>query len=374
MKKSFFKVFSFIAYNILSLLSGVAIGLLFVVSKNDNFAFESYFINFMIFMVLVVISYIIQIIIHELGHLIFGILSGYKFVSFRIFSFMWIKKGDTINFKRYSLVGTAGQCLMSLPENTEDTPPVLLHNLGGGLMNFISACFFGTLWFIIPQIPIISIFLLLLTAMGLFNMLINCIPFDLGIIVNDGYNAFFLKKNEDAMHSFIIQLSVNKLISQDVSLKDMPEEWFIFPEEKTLQNSLSSVLATLCYNKLLVEHRFDEARIQMERLRGSDVNLMGIHSNLLINDLIYCELIGERRAVKVMELLTPKQKKAMRSMATNISVIRTEYTYALLYETDEKKAEIIKKRFEKIASKYPYLGEIADERELMDIAYSCFKS
>ena len=33
----------------------------------------------------------IQLVIHEAGHLVFGLLSGYRFSSFRIFSFMWIK-------------------------------------------------------------------------------------------------------------------------------------------------------------------------------------------------------------------------------------------------------------------------------------------
>ena len=38
-----------------------------------------------------VVSYYIAIIVHEGGHLLFGLLAGYSFSSFRIFSFMWIK-------------------------------------------------------------------------------------------------------------------------------------------------------------------------------------------------------------------------------------------------------------------------------------------
>ena len=38
-----------------------------------------------------VISFILQVIVHEAGHLVFGLLSGYKFISFRVFDFKIIK-------------------------------------------------------------------------------------------------------------------------------------------------------------------------------------------------------------------------------------------------------------------------------------------
>lgn len=47
----------------------------------------------------------VQIIIHEAGHLIFGLLSGYRFSSFRIFSFMWVKENGVIRFRRLNLAG-----------------------------------------------------------------------------------------------------------------------------------------------------------------------------------------------------------------------------------------------------------------------------
>lgn len=53
-------------------------------------------------------AFFLQIIIHEAGHLIFGLLSGYRFCSFRIGSLMWIKKEGKLQLKRYSIAGTAG--------------------------------------------------------------------------------------------------------------------------------------------------------------------------------------------------------------------------------------------------------------------------
>ena len=64
-----------------------------------------------------VIAFILQVIVHEAGHLVFGLLSGYKFISFRVFDFKIIKDENgklKIRFER--LAGTGGQCLMRAPE------------------------------------------------------------------------------------------------------------------------------------------------------------------------------------------------------------------------------------------------------------------
>ena len=83
------------------------------------------------------IGYILHIFIHEGGHLIFGLLSGYEFVSFRVGSFVLIREDGKFRFKRYNIPGTAGQCLMMPPEKKEGSFPFILYNLGGALTNII---------------------------------------------------------------------------------------------------------------------------------------------------------------------------------------------------------------------------------------------
>ena len=62
------------------------------------------------------LSYFLQIVVHEAGHLVFGLLTGYQYSSFRIGSFMWVKLDGKIRLKRYSMSGTGGQCLMAPPD------------------------------------------------------------------------------------------------------------------------------------------------------------------------------------------------------------------------------------------------------------------
>ena len=58
------------------------------------------------------VAFILQIVLHEGGHLLFGLLSGYRFVSFRIFNWTLIRQEGKFRLKRFGIAGTGGQCLM----------------------------------------------------------------------------------------------------------------------------------------------------------------------------------------------------------------------------------------------------------------------
>ena len=47
------------------------------------------------------VAFILQIVLHEGGHLLFGLLSGYRFVSFRIFNWTLIPPRREIPFEAF---------------------------------------------------------------------------------------------------------------------------------------------------------------------------------------------------------------------------------------------------------------------------------
>lgn len=314
------------------------------------------------------IAYYLQIVFHEVGHLIFGLLSGYRFSSFRVGNFMWIHENGKLRFKRYSLAGTGGQCLMSPPDLVDGKMPVILYNLGGSLNNIIVSVICIVLYLVLGSDSLIGMFFLIAAIVGIGIALINGIPLRLGEIDNDGYNAFSLGKNEAAMRSIWIQLKIQEQLLKGVKVKDMPKEWFAFPSDEGMKNSMVAALGVFACNRLMEEHHFEVAEKEMQRLLNMDTSIVGVHRSLLICDCVFCELIGENRREKVDAMLDKQQKKIMKAMKTNLSVLRTEYAYALLAEKDGKKAGRIKAQFEKHAAAYPYPGEVESERELIQIA------
>lgn len=137
----------------------------------------------------------LQTIIHETGHLIFGLLSGYQFSSFRIFNFMWLKEEGTLKLRKMSIVGTSGQCLMVPPELKDGKIPIMLYNFGGVILNVISSVIslviaiitFESRW---------SLFGFLMAVEGIILAFLNGIPLKLSGLSNDGYNAFSIKKTK----------------------------------------------------------------------------------------------------------------------------------------------------------------------------------
>jgi hypothetical protein len=281
---------------------------------------------------------------------------------------MWMKADGKIKFRRMSVAGTGGQCLMCPPDMVDGKIPFVLYNLGGSMMNLIASLLFLGAWFVSRNTPYLPTVFLMAAVIGVGFALTNGIPMRLGTVDNDGYNAKSLGKSADALYSFWVQMKFAEQQALGVRMKDMPKEWFDLPDEKGLQNSMTAVMAVLYENRLMDMHRFEEAEALIDQLREADTGIVGIYGCLLTCDRLYCELIRGKNAEIIDKLRTKEQLKLMKQMQKFPSVIRTEYAYALLYEKDQPKARQMKARFEKYAKNYPYTGDIESERELLEIA------
>lgn len=309
-----------------------------------------------------------HLIVHEAGHLIFGLLTGYKFSSFRIASFMWLKENGKLKLKRLSLAGTGGQCLMIPPSMKNGKIPVVLYNLGGSLVNVFFSVLFLLLYILCKDIPFLSSILVVFSIMGFGIAIMNGIPMRMGAVDNDGYNAFALLKNKSAIKAFWVQLKVGEQLSKGVRIKEMPQEWFEIPSDEEMKNSMVASRGVFACNRLMDMEKFEEADKLMEHLLEIDSGIIGLYRNLLVCDRIFVELIRENRRDIIENMLTKEQKNFMKSMKNYPSVLRTEYSLALLFEKNNEKAEKIKNEFKKVEKTYPYPCEIESERELMKIA------
>lgn len=314
------------------------------------------------------IAIVVQIIIHESGHLIFGLISGYGFCSFRIFNIMWLKSNGRISIKKFSLAGTAGQCLMSPPEMKDGKIPVVMYNLGGAFMNIISSAVFVILYFFFFDIPFLSSVMLINSVVGILLAIMNGIPINTAMINNDGANALELSRNKESVKYFWLQMKINERTSNGVRLKDMPDEWFVLPSDESMKNSLAAAIGVFICNRLMDKHDFENAEQLMSDMLKADNGMVDMYRNLIVCDCIYCELISENRGEVINNMLTDRQKAFMKQMKNFPSVIRTEYSYALLHEKNTEKAAEIKRTFELCLKKYPYPGDIQSESELINIA------
>lgn len=319
------------------------------------------------------LGFFLHTIIHEAGHLFFGKLSGYTFQSFRIGNMMWVKEDGLIRRRKLTVTGTGGQCIMTPPEMTDGNFPYRLFNLGGVLANLIASVLLAALAILFLGSQYLSLFLLYLALMGLLMAYMNGIPMTTGLVDNDARIVNHLKKDPATRRSFWIQLKVQEQLGKGVRLKDMPEEWFVVPEDISLDNSLNAAVAVLATNRLMDEGKLREADEAMTKLLESETAMAGLHRNLMTADRIFIEVVLRNFPDRLEKLITKSQREFMKAMTDFPSVIRTEYAHALITQKDSVKAEKFRDQFEEMARSYPHPVEVEGERELMNLADEAFE-
>lgn len=331
---------------IIAMLVGLLIGLFF------PFDFEG--VGLLFGLLFLFIAYYLTIIIHESGHLIFGLLTGYHFVSFRIGSIILIKNNDHISLKKYSIPGTGGQCLLSPPDLIDGQMPYKLYNLGGVIMNAI--VFIMSFILFMFTSSLLSSFFFLLSIANLIVLLSNGIPLEIGGIYNDGMNLKMCKQNKEALYSLWLQLKINSELAKGKRLKDLPDQWFYIP--KDLSNPLVTQIAVLYENKLLDQMKFSDALNCIDQLKESTMS--SLLRELLYFDYLYCSIVTGKEYEDHWN--TKSMKRIRKKLKNFICALRTEYAYA--YDHNESVDPYLN-RFNKLIQSYPYIGEIESEKELM---------
>ena len=353
---------------IIYLLVGAVCGLFMVLSADPEkfFGTPRQFVSQMLFAMLIIFgAYFIHAVIHEFGHLVFGLLTGYKFISFRIGNFMFIKKEGKLRIKLFNIVGTGGQCLMMPPPWKEDLPTVL-YNFGGCIFNFIFALVFLAGFFFTKQGTFLAMVFGMLFAVGIGNVLLNGIPMRIGGVSNDGNNALVLGKNKKALRAYWLQLYVNGLLSEGERYKNMPEEWFFVPSGEDLFDPMICTVGVMKYNYYFDTHEFDKAETVAKYMLHAP-GLLGLHRNELSCELLFLKIFRGAEPSEINELYTRELDKYIKATANYVSRRRLAYAYQLLYRKNITMAQKCLLVFEKTVKTYPYSSEIENEKEIIEL-------
>lgn len=319
----------------------------------------------MIFVMMVpaYLMYLLVILLHETGHMIAGLLSGYSFVSIRVLSFTVIRLEGRIRIRRFSLAGTGGQCLLKPPAWKEEGVPVRFYNLGGILLNLICFLLCLPFCFIVPVSTFGGMLLLSFTVFSGFTFFLNGVP----VTNNDGDNVLHLADDKAAVRAFWAQMMGNALMAEGVALADIPEDLYDLPEGADLSNPL---IAASIMNKSqipLYHHRYEEADEAMARVQAEATGLPPVLKHLLANERLWYELMHENRTEVKEAFLTKEFQKSRKAMYSIPSFIRVSYTEALS-KGDNAEAEKWTEKMDRLSKSYPFQNEIREERFLMEEA------
>lgn len=322
------------------------------------------FIVFMGFFAILLLAGLVHIVLHEAGHLLFGLLSGYRFLSFRIGSFVLIRDQGQFKIRRFNIPGTAGQCLMIPPPMNDGNYPFVLYNLGGGLVNLLLGlpALFAGLFIPSIQYPF-NIILVLFGAAGLFFGLTNLIPLRIGGIANDGANIRILKKDPLARRNFHLHLEVNRLLGQGVRLKDLDLQDFVLEEDADLASPFNTTMVLLQHQWHLDKMDFKEAASSLVLLDPVFDRLLPLHQFEIRLEKIFLDLISGNSDSIAGELLDKPLMTYVRTGRRMISKKRFLMAWEGLHKGDIQGAGRLYAELLLMADQHPLQGEA--EMEVM---------
>ena len=228
------------------------------------------------------------IVIHELGHLLCGKLSGYQFISLRLLLFQWTKNKDgKIKFSKVSsLFGIGGQCLM-IPTREEKDFRYLLYNLGGGLANVIVGLALITPIFLSGH-PFMR-WLFIAGIVSIFIAAINLIPIAFGGFPNDAKNILEARKSEDARLGFYRVLQANGEMALGKYLSDFDEDFFKMNEDADVNNFL--VAQFILFHAAYLEEKGNYKESYQQLLLLEKAKLPSVYKAQVLLALLFDELV-----------------------------------------------------------------------------------
>lgn len=364
-KKSVKDLFKKIGVTILSMVIGAIIGI-FVCKLIEEVVGDIGPFTIIIGMAIFVFAFILQLILHEVGHLICGLCSGYEFVSFRIGTLTFVKDNGKIATKKFTIKGTAGQCIMMPPKDKKHDCPYILYNLGGVLMNAVMTCLCIAIYLWCPMPKMLSIFFFFTAISGVYDLILNGIPMKISGVCNDAYNVLSIGKDEIAKYSYYTMLRVNGLLHRGVRAKDMPFEWFELPDGADLNNPIISTMEIIKGGYYLDKKEFHKAKECYEKLLNNVPNLIKLYENEVKCDLLFCEIIGEGRKDRIDKLYTKELKSYIKATDCYMSRKRLMYAYSLIIEQNIQKADKLLNEAYIAQKTCPAKGEAESEMEIIE--------
>lgn len=330
------------------------------------------FANLLLYLIaamgILLLALLVQIILHEAGHMVAGLVAGWRFVSFRIFGVMLVRRRGRLRFASFGIPGTGGQCLMSPPDRPADRCRLTLYNAGGFAANLVVAIAALAAWFVWRGSMAFfgEAFLLSLALTGIFLGLQNGLPMVLGGIPNDGMNIRHLRRDPCAAQVFVDTLRVNAMLHDGARLRDMPDALFGGDGAPDYSNGISVMQAFMRLSRAMDRLDFAAATALADGMAAHIGGLPGIYVNELNRERIFLRLMTADGAADIDALYDKRLQTYVRAMSSgHLPSLRFLYAIAVLRDGDMARAGELRRRIDKVAEEYFSPGEAAGEMDLV---------
>ena len=308
-------------------------------------AFASYKIGYLIggtsttekilALLLLCLFFVLHVFLHEGGHLLFGLLTGHKFLSFRIFSYCLVLMDGKFKLTKIKVPGTLGQCLMIPPKMENDHFPFRLYLLGGGILNIL-ASLVSLLFFSLSPLFVIEFALL-----GIILGISNLIPYSF----NDGTTYQLTKSSKENERLLYLQLASNAKLTSGLRFSELSESYYEIIPANPKYTYFNDFQLFLILGRRIELKEWEEARELFENFWKRRENLILPYQLELKKEFISFLLVTETEDMRIELLIEDKQlqnylKSELISNKRVLAIIQWYY-----YQNEEESLRLINEGF-----------------------------
>jgi len=325
--------------------------------------------TFLLSIALIYVAFLLQVIVHEGGHLVAGLLTGFRFVSFRIFGLTLIRHEGKFQWRRFAISGTGGQCLMAPPQKPLAEINMKWYNMGGVLANFLVSTLALALFICRDWSDGMNIFLMSTAVAGYSLALLNGFPLKFSGVNNDGYNMRYLERSPRDKQLLCQLLEANAQIQEGKTISELPATMFNDDAPIDWSDGIQANWQMYVIARMEAEHRWEDAYQLISQALADERLLPLIAIELKLDMAFVCLLTGRKDEAHAL-YDDQLQSYAQRFSRTQSSKQRIIFTVTLLLHEQTSEALAILNNMKAHRNDYLMQGEVATDIELMEHIYA----
>lgn len=316
-----------------------------------------------------------SIILHEVGHLIFGLKSKLKFISFNIRGFSIVKKNKKLCVEKRSLTkDIGGYCNMQFLDSVKySNKDVVLYFYGGIIINIVLALLFLFV-FLLCANEYIKLLSLLYVIYNFYLGIYNSIPYSnfVGVSTDMKHIVNYLHDSEYIKKIGIID-KIMKYRETNNSLKNIDESLLYMPTKIINDYDMTIALVYIAYLSEKKEYKKMNDSISYV-LSSTSNTITEAQKNALKVQEIDCVVHTNFDKIKLKEIWDNSFNKYINQMSLlSIGGLAFKYLYYTVIDEDKNKASNIIKIFENKKVKCGDKQEVKETEDFIHDIDKCLK-
>ena len=359
-----------IIFLVVCVLVGMSYGYIINDKLGGDLSFPMLILRLLEAMAMFFIVMFVHIIIHEIGHLIAGLMRGYRFLSFMILNIMITRKDGKFHFSRFGIPGAGGQCLMVPPTSGDSDAGIAFYNAGGVIINALVGIITGTilaLFYSEMSFEVVSL-LLSFAIIGVFFALTNGIPTTMGGIPNDGKNMLELKKDRFSTEVFLKSMQVVAAMQEGNDIESVMPSYMCDDREIDFNNPIHVMALNLDLSAAMSRMDLKKACDIIDRAMPHAHEMVAIYRYEFKMEGAFLAAVLKEYAHDASTVFDKDLINYMQKMSVmRPDVLRMQYGIVRMYEHNEKKATEIYDRFVKMCNSYHSISDVRYQTQLIEM-------